>query len=202
MLFNEEHFENSLRRLSRADKKLAKIIKVVRPVAPKPRIFDFSSLVRVIISQQLSNAAATTIYSRLEAQCNGSITPINIAMLSDAKIQSLGISASKTHFIREAYNFSIANPNIFKSIKNETVEDAKIILTKIKGIGEWSASIILMFYIGNDDIFPSGDTTLKNAIKKLYFETDCFIVTDRWKPYRSVASLTLWRWTDIGSPQI
>ena len=187
--------------LSKKDKKLAAVIKKARPEPIKKRTFDFASVVSVIISQQLSGSAAKTIYARIVSLCGGSVTSIKLENVTDEQIRQCGISTSKVNFIRALQKHLAKNPHYFNIISDMLPDDAMLELKKLKGIGEWTASILVLFYLQHPDIFPIGDASLNKAIRHIYGiePYDHELVVPRWAPYRSVASVCLWRFIDIGA---
>lgn len=162
----------------------------------------FLKLVRSIVGQQLSVKAASTIYSRFEKLFpKNKITPEKILDLDKEKIRACGISYSKIEYIkdlsRRVHNGDLDLTGINKLQDEEIVVE----LTKVKGIGPWSAEMFLMFGLGRPDIFSTGDLGLKNAIKKLYNLEDVsneqlLNISKKWSPYRTYACLILWQSLD------
>ncbi len=154
-------------------------------------------LVESIISQQLSNKAADTIYNRFLALF-GNKFPLTKQLLDIdlEKLRSAGMSYSKGQYIKNiAKAFRDGELVIEKIIK---LSDEEVIkeLTKIKGIGKWTAEMTLIFTLKREDVFSIGDAGLKRAIKNLYnLEKDSEILklSQKWKPKRSHASWYLWR---------
>jgi DNA-3-methyladenine glycosylase II len=155
-------------------------------------------LIESIISQQLSVKAATTIYNRFLALFKDSAFPTEdeILKIDTEKLRSAGMSYSKASYIK----------NIAKAFKDKEIEIEKIIkmsdeevikeLTKIKGVGKWTAEMILIFTLKREDVFSIGDAGLKRAIKNLYnleADKDILALSEKWKPKRSLASWYLWR---------
>jgi DNA-3-methyladenine glycosylase II len=159
--------------------------------------FLFEDLVESIISQQLSGKAADTIYKRFLALFNGKFpSSEQILKLDIEKMRSAGMSYSKANYIK----------NIVQAFKDKDIDiekinkmsDEKVIaeLTKIKGIGKWTAEMTLIFTLNREDVFSLGDAGLKRAIKNLYnieSDTDILKLSENWKPKRSYASWYLWR---------
>jgi DNA-3-methyladenine glycosylase II len=169
-------------------------------------------LIEAIISQQLSIKAADTIYSRflglfkdkkyLSSKQNLSIhnkqfpTAEQILNTETEKLRSAGMSYSKAGYIKNiAKAFADGELNI-KKIKKMTDEEVIIELTKIKGVGKWTAEMILIFTLKREDVFSLGDAGIKRAIKNLYKLTDekeILKLSKTWRPHRSLACWYLWR---------
>lgn len=159
----------------------------------------FVDIIETIINQQLSSKAGMTIFERFKALFpNSTITPEALLKIEDDKIRKAGISYSKISYIK-----NVANAVVNKSLNLETLHtlsDEEIILelTKIKGIGKWSAEMILMFSLRRVDVFSMGDLGLITAIAKLYGVDKKDIekikeISLKWSPYRSIACRYLWR---------
>lgn len=154
-------------------------------------------LIESIISQQLSTKAATTIYNRFLALFNSPFpTPEEILKIDSEKLRSAGMSYSKAQYIKNiAQAFKDKEIDIQKISKMSDEEVIKT-LTKIKGVGKWTAEMILIFTLKRADVFSIGDAGLRRAIKNLYkLENDLDILklSESWKPFRSLASWYLWR---------
>ncbi|MDP1721944.1 MAG: DNA-3-methyladenine glycosylase [Candidatus Gottesmanbacteria bacterium] len=166
----------------------------------------FVSLCENIIGQQLSGKVSDVIFSRFEKLFPTKIiTPRTVMKLSEEKLRTTGMSWSKTRFIRD-----LAQQVLVKSVQLDQLaqlSDHEVIaeLTKVKGIGPWTAEMFLMFTLGREDIFSYGDLGLKNAIKKLYgFKKDPTIkqmekIVNKWKPYRTYAARILWKSLELKS---
>lgn len=191
-------FHKAVAHLSR-DKKLAKIIKNVGVFNP-PRSFTsmFDVLMRIIIGQQLSGKAAQTIFDRVRA-LNGKkpFTPASMAKLTDKQLQGAGISRPKLRAIRSVTEAVNSGQITARKINAMSEEDAMEALTAVKGLGPWSVQMYLMFHAQRLDVFPPGDLGIQRAMRQIYgVEVDdpkCQRITDKWRPYRTVACWYLWR---------
>ena len=166
------------------------------PVQSKDYFYD---LVESIISQQLSESAASTIFRRFKSLFRKSrIIPASVLALSDRSIRGVGISRSKSSYIK-----NIARALTTKTLNLQTLEsldDPLVIeeLVKIKGIGPWTAEMFLMFSLGRPDVFSEADAGLRRAIQNAYHlktvtPEKLGTISRRWIPYRTYACLTLWR---------
>ena len=198
-------FKNALDHLSEEDEILKKVIKQIKPKEPDRREPNFEALVRIISGQQLSSAAASTIFSRLKHLIeNKEITPSQIKNIKSEKILKCGLSKAKTRYIQNLADFLLEKPDFLNDLKAKNSEELIESLKKIKGIGIWSASIFALFYLNHPDVFAWGDVTIKKAIRLLYEvenidDQKIKKITYKWKPYRSAACLVLWKWVDEGA---
>ncbi|NNE30030.1 MAG: DNA-3-methyladenine glycosylase 2 family protein [Saprospiraceae bacterium] len=165
----------------------------------------FQDLVRSIISQQLSGKAAATIYGRfVQLFSRRQITPRKILNLSSEIIQSVGVSRQKSSYLQNIARESIANR--WNKVDWNTYSDEELLdhFVSIKGVGTWTARMIIMFSLDREDIFPSGDVSVQNAMKTLY-ELDkegkelirqMELISENWSPYKTWATRYLWAWKD------
>jgi len=155
-------------------------------------------LIESIISQQLSVKAADTIYSRFLRLFKNEQFPSadQILKIDVEKLRSAGMSYSKANYIKNiAKAFKDKDLDIEK-IKKMSDAEAITELTKIKGVGKWTAEMILIFTLNRTDVFSLGDAGLKRAIKNLYGitqEKEILKLSENWKPHRSFACWYLWR---------
>ena len=152
------------------------------------------ALAYLIIEQQVSFKAAITIKNRFIDKVRD-LNNDEIIQLSDKELQSVGISFRKATYIKNVFKYFKENSYDFLSASNQEVIDE---LTKIKGIGLWSSEMFLMFVLMRIDIFSKGDLALMNSIKINYKidikdEGKLNSLVDSWSPYKSVASLLLWK---------
>lgn len=160
----------------------------------------FSDLVETIICQQLSDRAGATIFGRFQKLfAHGKVTPERVLQLSDEKIRSVGTSRSKISFIKHLAQHVVDGTIQLKKLKNLSDEEVIATLTKLKGIGPWTAEMFLMFTLGREDVFSYGDLGLRNAMKKLYglkkdpTKKQMEAITPKWSPYRTYACRILWK---------
>lgn len=160
----------------------------------------FQALVSEIISQQLNTKVAKIIKARFE-QLLGTrpFIPATIVGIEDIEFRAVGLSKAKTVYVKNLASKSLSGELNFSSLS--TLSEAEVIteLTKLKGIGRWTAEMFLIFGLGKEDIFSYGDWGLKTAIKNLYHladyptEVEANKISSNWKPYRSYASFALWK---------
>ena len=168
----------------------------------------FAGLARAVVSQQLSTKAADTIWKRVAALWGGKITPQKFLSMPEGEIRQAGVSANKAGYMKNLAR-AVADKTIdFKKMRG--FEDEEIIrqLTAIKGIGRWTAEMFLISGFAREDVFSFGDGGLKSALNNLYgrgaplTQEEMKSITDKWRPYRSLASLYLWRSLDNRQQEI
>ena len=154
----------------------------------------FVSLSKIILEQQVSLASAEAHFTKLSNYLP-EFSPSEILKLSDEEMRTCQISRQKAKYLREL-SLAVLNKHlIFEELIKLNEEEVRIKLTNIKGIGHWTTDIYLMFCLQSKDIFPLGDIALINTIRKLTkAKTKSGIVrlTQKWKPYRSLAAYFLW----------
>jgi len=190
---------SGLEHLKRNDDVMRKLIRIFGDLGKKKRPANFRALARIVVSQQLSTKAASTIFRRLEKACGrNSFSPYSIGNLSYEHYQNAGVSKAKRDYLIGIADLIVQEPNFFSKLQKKSDEEAMKCLTDIRGIGNWSASIFLMFHLGREDVFPSGDVSIKKAIANLYgnsaAENEEFSM--RWSPFRTMACLYLWASVD------
>lgn len=160
----------------------------------------FQSLVRSIISQQLSNKAATAIFDRLKnISKNNTVTPYNLIGHSTTKLRSIGISNSKAKYIQNLASYIIDGKLDFDALSSMSDNNVIELLTEINGIGRWTAEMFLIFYLKRSDVVSVSDMGIKRAVQKVYGMMDkptdkqLLSISNKWKPYRSVACWHLWK---------
>ncbi len=134
---------------------------------------SYAFLIHEIIEQMLSIKAGQKIYGRLEDLCHGNITPEQIALLSDEQIRSVGTSRAKVDYIRNMTNATMDGSICLEQIKNLSDEDIIRTLTKIRGIGKWTAKMYLIFVLDRPDVLPVEDGAFLQAYRWMYKTIDC-----------------------------
>ena len=158
----------------------------------------FQALVHAIISQQLSTKAAATIAGRVDALLDGLPIPARVAAVSDAQLRSAGLSGQKVSYLRDLCA-RIADGSLpLDALDRMPDEDVIAALTRVKGIGRWTAEMFLMFRLHRPDVLPVGDLGIVKAVQRAYrlrtlpSPTRLLRLGESWRPYRSVACWYLW----------
>ena len=188
--------------LSKKDKVMKKLINIYKEGALVTRNDVFFSLCKSIIGQQISVAAANSVFLKFEKSCKGKINAKNVNKLTIHNLKKCGLSRQKVRGIKDLAKKFITNefkPNLIKKMNDE--EDIEY-LTNLKQIGRWSAEMILLFTYNRSNIWPLQDVGLLRAIsnnyKKKYFPPKTFLkkLYKKFTPYCSVATWYLWRSID------
>ena len=191
-------YEDALVVLSK-DKKLKKIISNVGECRIRTISNPFEALVEAIITQQISDSAGKSISIKFKNLFGKKYpTPSDVSKLTIDQIKSIGLSRMKAEYIFDISQMIVDKKLNFKIFKKMSNEDVISELTKIRGIGKWTAEMYLIFALGRMDIFPLGDLGLINGIKKLYElenpSTDEILeITNSWIPYRTIGTWYIWR---------
>jgi len=187
-----------------SDPKLRGLINLVGDYTLRLRTNYFSSLTRSIIGQQLSIKAARTIWKRTICVC-GEVTPSAILSVDEDNLKGAGLSRAKITYIKDLANETEKGYLNFTELTSLSDEQVISSLTQIKGIGQWTAEMFLIFSLGRLDVFSKDDVGLQRGIKRLYgYKEEKLSKTclkkheEQWKPYRSVASLYLWEMVNRG----
>ncbi len=196
----QAHILNHLRQ----DPQLATVIQVTE--TPKVSLHSgdvYADLLRSVINQQLSNKAAATIHRRfLELFPAGAPDPETLLALDDAPLRAAGLSRSKVNYVRNVAEFFLEHRLNHHDWAAHSDADIMERLTRIKGVGKWTAEMILMFTLGRPDILPLDDLVIRSAMIRLYgveekgraLKDALTAIAEPWRPYRSYACYYLWPW--------
>jgi len=195
-----------MRDLSRADRKLARVIGRVGcfPTKKLKSQPPFASLLQAIVYQQLAGKAAATIFGRLKALgASGFPTPEEILSLDKTRLRGAGLSRQKIAAVKDlaAKTLDGTVPPLAK-LRRMSEEEILERLTQVHGIGEWSVQMFLMFRLGRPDVLPIHDLGIRKGFQIVYGHEDVpkpqaiMEYGERWRPYRSIASWYLWRAAD------
>ena len=200
-----KYWNKAKKYLSKKDKVMANLIK--RYQSPTETILTsrrdiFFSLCKSIIGQQISVAAANSVFLKFKKKCNNKINAKTVKKLSSIQLKSCGLSKQKVNGIKSLSKQILDKSFDPKLIVSMNDEEAIIYLSKLKQIGRWSAEMILLFTYNRPNIWPIQDIGLLRAISKNYNKNylppDSFInlLNKRFSPYCSVATWYLWRSID------
>jgi DNA-3-methyladenine glycosylase II len=183
------------------DKKLATLLGKVQPYKPQKDKDAYFRLLRAVAGQQLSTKAAATIWRRFQQLFPDHYPhPTLVIEMDAAKMREAGLSYQKAGYMKNIANFSIQHDVSFEYLRKMKDEDAITYLSSIKGVGRWTAEMLLMFSLGRKDVFPADDQGIINAMQRLYnlkvegkaLRLKCIQIAEKWKPYRSYACFYLW----------
>ncbi|MBN8878367.1 MAG: DNA-3-methyladenine glycosylase 2 family protein [Sphingobacteriales bacterium] len=196
-VFSTGNFHSICDKLSSKDRELKSIIKSFGypPMWTRPNTFE--TLVHIILEQQVSLASALAALNKLREKLT-KITPGGLLALTDEELKACYFSRQKTIYARSLAAAIQSKQLNLKSLEKLPDEDVRARLVALKGIGNWTVDVYLMFVLRRADIFPIGDLAAVNAlkqVKKLSKDTakeGLLDITGGWQPYRTVATMILW----------
>ena len=197
-----KYWNSALKYLSSKDSVMKTLIKKYNDKTLTTRKDIFFSLCKSIIGQQISVAAANSVFLKFKKVCKGKITPVTVNKKRISELKKCGLSRQKVKGIKELSKKFLNkefNPNL---IKNMSDEEAIVYLSTLRQIGRWSAEMILLFTFNRENIWPIQDIGLLRAIsnnyKKKYLPPKIFVtkLKKKFTPYCSVATWYLWRSID------
>lgn len=196
-----DYWDKAKKHLILNDRTLGKIISNYHGEALTVRGDAFYTLAHSIIGQQISVKAADTIWRKFEEKL-GDISPRAALTTSEANLRECGLSAQKVRYLHSLAEHFIENEDSVKNWNNLSDEELLTELTTLSGIGRWTAEMFMIFHLARPDILPLADIGLQKAIFRHYNDerkmtlAEIFELSQRWKPYRSVATWYLWRSLD------
>ena len=197
--------------LKRADPRLAAVITAVGPCRFEHRAegTHFEAVARAIVYQQLSGKAAGTIHTRFHGLYGARAPePRELLDTPDETLRGVGLSRQKIGYLRDLADRVASGDVPLDHIETLGDDDAIAALTRVKGVGRWTAQMFLMFRLGRPDVLPDLDLGVQKAIqlaygmRKLPGPKDVLRVGKPWAPWRTIASWYLWRSLDNGGGQL
>ena len=182
--------------LTKKDKTFARIIKQYGVPAIPTRPQGFETLALLILEQQVSIDSAKATFVKLKNAVKF-FTPKYLFTLADEDYRSCGVSRQKTSYIKALANAVLNNEIDIESLPFKSPEVVRAELIKIKGIGNWTIDVYLMFCLQSTDILPLGDIAVVNTIKELFDihdRNEMEILSNLWSPHRSAATFLLWHY--------
>jgi DNA-3-methyladenine glycosylase II len=188
------------------DRKLKKLVADHAPLSISKRKDIHFYLIASIMSQQLSAKVADTIQKRFLTLYGDHIPPPEeILKTSLETLRGIGLSNAKARYVHNVAQFAVEQGMDHKRLGKMDNEEVIAYLTQIKGVGRWTAEMLLMFALGREDIFAIDDWGVQNAMIHIYkldradkkvFRENLLRISAKWSPYRSYACMHLWRWKD------
>jgi len=184
------------------------LVRRIGPLAPAQRRRGrpddaYGSLVRTIVGQQLSTKAARSIYGRLTALFDGRPpTPGELISTDEELLRACGLSGPKVRYLRDLAERVVSGGLDLRALHDQPDEEVIRQITAVKGLGQWSADMFLMFHLGRRDVLPVGDLGVRRAVERAY---DLPEIPDAetlqdialpWSPHRTLASFYLWKFLD------
>jgi DNA-3-methyladenine glycosylase II len=197
MQFTSENFHQLCNELAERDAIFKNILQQHSYPPMWTRPASFATLIHIVLEQQVSLASAKAAFNKLQEKL-GTITPTGLLQLTDEELKACYFSRQKTVYARHLAEALISKKIQLQKLTVSHDEDVRSILKQVKGIGDWTADVYLMFALQRTDIFPIGDLAMVNALKEVKqlpagtSKTDMLLLAEPWRPYRSIAAMMLW----------
>ena len=191
--------------LRKADDTLAELIDRLGPLDEEERrrgrpADAYGALLRSIVGQQLSTKAARSIYGRVTELFGGRTpTPEELLAADPEQVRGAGLSRPKVAYMRSLAEHVVSGELELDRLDERSDERIVEELTAVKGLGQWTADMFLIFHLRRPDVLPVGDLGIRRAVERAYglpgipAPEEVEMLGERWRPYRSLASLYLWR---------
>jgi DNA-3-methyladenine glycosylase II len=188
------------------DRKLKKLLDAQTPFSISKRKDIHFYLIASIMSQQLSTKVANTIRQRFLAIYGDRIPrPEEVLATTIETLRGIGLSNAKATYVHNVAKFAVEQGMDHRKLGKMNNEEVIVYLTQIKGVGRWTAEMLLMFSLGREDVFAIDDWGIQNAMIRLYkldrtdkkaFREALLRISAKWSPYRTFACMHLWNWKD------
>ena len=188
--------EQGIRFLAEKDKILHFIVHTFGLPVVQKRNEGFAAMCHIILEQQVSIASAKACYAKLVNHF-GELHPSVVYEAPDEELRSFGVSRQKAIYLKHLAEKVLNRELVFESFTTKSEAQIREELLKLKGVGNWTIEVYLMFCLQSPDIIPLGDIAIKNTIKELYdIHTleDMESLSHNWKPHRTLASYILWHY--------
>jgi DNA-3-methyladenine glycosylase II len=195
--FTKENFEQICRQLAAQDTDFQRIIDTHGIPPMWTREPTYATLVHIILEQQVSIMAAKACFEKLKFKI-GKVVPEYVLLLTDEDMKDCGFSRQKMNYARILGHEILNGTLVLENLQHLDNEQVRTEIKRIKGLGDWSADIFLMFALQRSDMFPIGDLALVNGlktVKNLPKDTPkeaLLDIAESWRPYRSVATFLVW----------
>jgi DNA-3-methyladenine glycosylase II len=199
---------DALEELRRSDPVMRRLVDEHGPLDEEERrrgrpLEPYGALVRSIVGQQLSTKAARTIYERLTDLFDGRTpSPAELLAADPEEVRSAGLSRPKVSYLRSLAEHVESGELELARLSELPDEEVSAQLTAVKGLGQWTADMFLIFHLGRPDVLPVGDLGVRRAVERAYELPELpdaarlTEIGEPWRPHRSMASLYLWRSLD------
>ena len=203
--FTQANYHNICDELAAIDSDLGGIIKTYGypPLWSRPNTFE--TLVHIILEQQVSLASALSALNKLKERVQ-ELTPARLLLLTDEEMKACYCSRQKTNYIKYLAEVLLSGQLNLTGLEDLPDDVIRAKLTSIKGIGNWTADVYLMFVLQHRDIFPIGDLAAVNALKRVKnlpadtTKDEMIAIAAKWQPYRTIATMLLWHFY-LSSPK-
>ena len=192
------------RHIAKSDPVMRDIVRRVGPFALQVRGAPYQSLLRAILYQQLAGPAAAAIEARFLALFEGAIPqPAQLTDLDDDALRGAGVSRQKAGYMRSLAEHFASGRLDDRAIRRAPDEAVIEMVTAVKGVGRWTADMLLLFCLGRPDVLPVGDLGVQNSMRLAYGldampgPDEMVSIAETWRPFRSAATWYLWRRGDL-----
>lgn len=197
---NPESMDDRVTATLREDPVMAGLIDRHGPLAVEPSENPFRRLCVSILNQQLSTASAAAIRERAFDVIDDEVTPARVLAVDTERLTEAGVSRTKVEYLRSAARAFVDRGDGFSREALADHDDDAVVaeLTDIRGVGEWTARMYLIFALGREDVLPLGDLAVRKGIKALYADdaglsrAEMREIADAWRPYRSYGTRYVW----------
>jgi len=185
--------------LAERHERIARALAQVGYPEERRRDHSFETLARIVVGQQVSVAAATSINKKLVNALNGQLTARAVLDASEDLLRSAGLSRQKVNYIQSLATAEATGTLVLEGLPELADDDAVAVITSIKGFGEWSAHMYLMFSLGRPDIWPVGDLAVREGFKRIQGLEErpsagkLKPMGEEFRPYRSSLAMLCWR---------
>jgi len=186
------------RKIVKIDPAFAPAIKNLEPCTfglTKPKVTSYQSLIRSVVAQQVSTAAARTISGRLEVKCGGSITAEKVGALSLKQLQSVGLTGAKVRTISELTEAALSGEINFRKFPRLSDEEIIQELVPLYGIGRWTVEMFLIFHLGRLDVWPVDDLAVRRGWDNLHGNSEPIkakVLNTLGEPFTGMRSVVAW----------
>ncbi len=196
-----DQIKTGLNEVASRESKIARALEIAGYPEPRIRATGYKTMLRTIVGQQVSVAAASSMWNKLEAELGANFTPADLLERDFDTLRACGLSRQKQGYARSLCELVVAGEVDFESLPADD-EEAIAELTRVKGIGRWSAEIYLLFAEGRPDIWPAGDLAVMAGIGKILGleerpdEKATRTLAEPWRPHRGATAIFTWHCYD------
>jgi DNA-3-methyladenine glycosylase II len=197
MGLSERQLQSALDEIAASDERVARELERVGYPVPRIRERGFRTLLRTIVGQQVSVAAASSMWAKLEGELGENFAPADLLARDFDALRACGLSRQKQGYARSLCELVKAGAIDLHGLPVDN-EEAIALLTQVKGIGRWSAEIYLLFAEGRPDIWPAGDLAVQEGVRRLVGmddrpkEKQTREIAEPWRPHRGAMAIFTW----------
>lgn len=197
MGLSAEAIQSGLDAIAAAEPRMARALEIAGYPEPRIRTRGYATLLRTIVGQQVSVAAAASMWRKLEAHLGEDVAPEKLIASHFDELRACGLSRQKQGYARSLCEMVLSGDLTFDALPADD-EEAIELLTRIKGIGRWSAEIYLLFAEGRPDIWPAGDLAVQAGLHRILgleerpSEKETRVLAEAWRPHRGAAAIFTW----------